>query len=888
MIKHYLKLTRLMLCLLLLGICIPSKADYVSTITSGSYYRIVSAYSGLTDKVVMYATSEGMKYKVYNATTDAQDGSMVFQITADGKFKNYDAYNIKSIVGDLYMFHASYQWGRGYTETGTTADAGYNILTSTTAWKQCIDEISGTQFMIQPAHDTGSTLAQCASLNGTTTEGNLVLNGWSHDDTYDNSDMVNQTRAWQFEEVSAADVAAIIAANDALATALDTYHTAYNTLVSSNDVGYYNKSNVDAFKAYYETCLTAYNNGNNTLTAAEKSTYASSLAAAYTTAISARNLITDGYYVIKSAASAFGSNEYAMYIDDSGNFLWKAYDDASLGKFLFRVEDQNSTCYFDSQNHEQFTFYSPLAEKYIGKGTSQMGGTGTSSDEVWKVSVTYVTAPQIILQPQWTESAVSQCLSVNTTSATSGTLSQPRWLDYNANGTTSCWTFLRIDDATAQAALASFDPLSIALDELADAYVNLDYGTNPGEYAQAGVEAFKTLFASDITAYNGGDNTLTRAERQAMADALNAAYQTAITTVIPLTDGYYNIISAYPVNNTKKLALYIAKDGTIGWKDYNETNAEQFVFKVTEREGTKNNDNGRISYAFALQNIYSSLYVGPNKNASAINSGMNDDAASINEIWDVLITNADKAQFILQPKRLVGSIGDITQSLTVQGDLESGEGTIRHTVWCGAVQAGDLNGCWKFEKVDLEAVTIGATGYSTYVSDKALVIPEGVTAYGVTGVEGTEIVMQQLSGNVLAANEPVILAGEAGKKYYFIATDEIGSTISGNTLEGTGTTGKAVGNNEAYVLYDNNGTAVFRVAAAMTLPAHKAYLPASVVGSSGAKEFSFGDLTGINDATDNGQWLIVNGQSVYDLSGRKVAAPQKGQLYIVNGKKVLY
>ena len=203
------------------------------------------------------------------------------------------------------------------------------------------------------------------------------------------------------------------------------------------------------------------------------------------------------------------------------------------------------------------------------------------------------------------------------------------------------------------------------------------------------------------------------------------------------------------------------------------------------------------------------------------------------------------------------------------------------------ISSDDID-AFRVKMLNLEAVTIGATGYSTYVSDKTLVIPEGVTAYGVTGVEGTEIVMQQLSGNVLAANEPVILAGEAGKQYNFIATDEAGNTISGNTLEGTGTTGKAVGNNEAYVLYDNNGTAVFRIAAAMTLPAHKAYLPASVVGSSGVKEYSLGDLTGINDATDNGQWLIVNGQSVYDLSGRKVAAPQKGQLYIVNGKKVLY
>ena len=182
-----------------------------------------------------------------------------------------------------------------------------------------------------------------------------------------------------------------------------------------------------------------------------------------------------------------------------------------------------------------------------------------------------------------------------------------------------------------------------------------------------------------------------------------------------------------------------------------------------------------------------------------------------------------------------------------------------------------------------QEITIGATGYSTYVSDKALVIPTGVTAYGITGIDGTEVELTQLSGTVLAANEPVILAGEADMKYYLIASDDAGSSIAGNLLEGTGTTGKSIGENEAYVLYNNEGTAVFRIAGAMTLPAHEAYLPAAVVGGAGAKEFSLGDITSIKSAANG-----ANGQSYYDMQGRKVAAPQKSQIYIVGGKKVLY
>ncbi len=183
-----------------------------------------------------------------------------------------------------------------------------------------------------------------------------------------------------------------------------------------------------------------------------------------------------------------------------------------------------------------------------------------------------------------------------------------------------------------------------------------------------------------------------------------------------------------------------------------------------------------------------------------------------------------------------------------------------------------------------QEVTIGETGYSTYVSEQNLVIPEGVTAYGITGLDGTEVELTQLSGSVLAANEPVILAGEAGTSYFLLASDDTGSSIAGNLLEGTGTTGKSIGENEAYVLYNNEGTAVFRIAGSMTLPAHKAYLPATVVGGAGAKEYTLGGLTGINDA----QAPSLKPQTYFDLQGRKVAAPQKGQLYIVNGKKVIY
>jgi hypothetical protein len=45
-----------------------------------------------------------------------------------------------------------------------------------------------------------------------------------------------------------------------------------------------------------------------------------------------------------------------------------------------------------------------------------------------------------------------------------------------------------------------------------------------------------------------------------------------------------------------------------------------------------------------------------------------------------------------------------------------------------------------------------------------------------------------------------------------------------------------------------------------------------------------GNTTGLVDIFNNTQQT----EAIYDLSGRHVMAPQKGKIYIVGGKKVIY
>ena len=70
------------------------------------------------------------------------------------------------------------------------------------------------------------------------------------------------------------------------------------------------------------------------------------------------------------------------------------------------------------------------------------------------------------------------------------------------------------------------------------------------------------------------------------------------------------------------------------------------------------------------------------------------------------------------------------------------------------------------------------------------------------------------------------------------------------------------------------------------------WLPAKVEKARSIRlRFDNGDGTYDNEGTtsiDNSQLTIDNAEIIYDLMGRRVTSPQKGGLYIVDGKKIIY
>ncbi len=196
------------------------------------------------------------------------------------------------------------------------------------------------------------------------------------------------------------------------------------------------------------------------------------------------------------------------------------------------------------------------------------------------------------------------------------------------------------------------------------------------------------------------------------------------------------------------------------------------------------------------------------------------------------------------------------------------------------------------ESVGLQNVPVGATGWSTYSTDKALDFTGlEIEAYQVTGanVAGTAVVKEKITGTV-AANTGLLVKGTAGKSYVvpvvasgtdYSATNKMKPNVTASTIsEGTG-------DNVNYVLMNNGGTAEFQWIGSeysANLGANKAYLTLAngPKPGSGSRSLSIdGDVTAIKNVK-----VGTEDNVYYDLQGRRVLYPTKG-LYIVNGKKVI-
>jgi hypothetical protein len=166
-------------------------------------------------------------------------------------------------------------------------------------------------------------------------------------------------------------------------------------------------------------------------------------------------------------------------------------------------------------------------------------------------------------------------------------------------------------------------------------------------------------------------------------------------------------------------------------------------------------------------------------------------------------------------------------------------------------------------------------------------------AYTVSEDNASNVVMTEITGSpvVIPAQTPVLLVSDAAASGLIVKeTTNAASTIGANKLSGTltGTTKTAVenGTNKLYTfgVGTTSGIVGFYTFNGTTIPAHKAYLLSSTGTQS--KAFTFdGGLTGIKTIFSAPADKTT---PFYELSGKIATHLEKGNIYIKNGKKIIY
>ena len=191
----------------------------------------------------------------------------------------------------------------------------------------------------------------------------------------------------------------------------------------------------------------------------------------------------------------------------------------------------------------------------------------------------------------------------------------------------------------------------------------------------------------------------------------------------------------------------------------------------------------------------------------------------------------------------------------------------------------------RYNKTGDGSVTIATTeGFGTLYSDKAVVIPEGLTATTVKAAADDQLTMdwKYAAGNTVPANTGLLVKGENGTTYDFITTDNAVTLSTTNLLSGSvaeaQTTGAAGSKFYKLTYSEVAGEQVLGFfwgapeGAAFTNAAGKAYLVIPAGSEANGFRLDGSAITGINNVE-----LDCAADKIYTISGVAVSA-KKGNL----------
>lgn len=184
-------------------------------------------------------------------------------------------------------------------------------------------------------------------------------------------------------------------------------------------------------------------------------------------------------------------------------------------------------------------------------------------------------------------------------------------------------------------------------------------------------------------------------------------------------------------------------------------------------------------------------------------------------------------------------------------------------------------------------------GFGTFYTDKNYVLPQGLTAFGYTSIDGNNTLtksVEYVAGDIVPANTAVVVKGAKGSYNYYNTEETATKTIEKNLLKGvtTDTRIEAASGVKRYILTraDDGILAFYRTNTGnINVKANRAYLevPTAMAVASFSLE---GSATGINNVV-----TTATKQGIYTISGVRLNATTTKELpagiYIVDGKKVI-
>lgn len=183
-------------------------------------------------------------------------------------------------------------------------------------------------------------------------------------------------------------------------------------------------------------------------------------------------------------------------------------------------------------------------------------------------------------------------------------------------------------------------------------------------------------------------------------------------------------------------------------------------------------------------------------------------------------------------------------------------------------------------------------GFGTFYTDKNYVLPQGLTAFGYTSIDGNTLTksVEYVAGDIVPANTAVVVKGAKGSYNYYNTEEAATKTIEKNLLKGvtTDTRFEAISGVKRYILTraDDGILAFYRTNTGnINVKANRAYLevPTAMAVASFSLE---GTATGINNVV-----TTAAKQGIYTISGVRLNATTTKELpagiYIVDGKKVI-